>query len=42
MLQMVTKCIHSLHKIYFRYKTKWVTIENLYYCNKCKKIIKLK
>lgn len=45
---MVKECNHSLLKIYFRKKKKddenqaWNTIDNTYYCDKCKEIIKVK
>lgn len=41
-------CNHNLLKIYYRKRKendltqKWYTLENIYYCDKCKEIIKIK
>jgi len=45
---MAKQCNHHLLKIYFRKnkkndkEQKWNTIENTYYCDKCKEIIEVK
>lgn len=42
------KCNHELVKVYYRKlkkedsKQQWRTIDNTYYCDKCKRIIKVK
>ena len=45
---MEKKCGHNLLKLYYRKKKKedskqkWITIKNIYYCDKCKEIIEVK
>ena len=43
----MTKCEHSLRRIYYRKKEKnkkqsWLVITNKYYCEKCKKVLEIK